>query len=419
MDRWDELNKFFSQTRAIVTFGLNALYGRQKGANRVWTGDWNPNNSRSFIDYTVKKGFQIDSWEFGNELSGMGIGASVPAQQYAKDLVKLRSIINEIYGGKSLQPLLLAPGGFYDEQWFSQLLQDSKSGVFNVLTHHIYNLGAPDDPNLMKKVLDPGYLSHVAATFRSLRSIIQKFGPWATAWVGEAGGVFRGGATDFSDTYVDSFWYLDQLGMSSRYDTKVYCRQKLVGSNYSLLNVETMVPYPDYYSALLWHQLMGSRVLFTNVTGSSYLRAYAHCSKDNDGITMLLINLSNDTTFRFMLETDANITAPSSDNIIVKQKGTFMHGLKKALAWMGKMASNPKVRRREYHLTPRGGNLRSQIMLLNGQPLELTQDGDIPFLSPVFVDADSSVSVMPLSTAFVSFPYIDAPACSRDKTAQY
>ncbi|XP_031488737.1 heparanase-like protein 2 [Nymphaea colorata] len=418
MDRWDELNKFFNQTRAIVTFGLNALYGRKKGVNEVWTGDWNPNNSHSFIDYTVKKGFQIDSWEFGNELSGKGIGASVPSGQYAKDLIKLRSLINEIYDSNSLHPLLLAPGGFYDEHWFSQLLQDSRPGVFNVLTHHIYNLGAPDDPNLIEKVLDPGYLSHVAGTFRSLHSIIQKFGPWTTAWVGEAGGVFRGGAPDFSDTYADSFWYLDQLGMSARYDTKVYCRQKLIGSNYSLLNVETMVPYPDYYSALLWHQLMGRRVLFTNVTGSAYLRAYAHCSKDNAGITMLLINLSNDTEFRIMLQTDANITAPPSENIIIKKKGTFMHGLKKVVAWMGKMAPNPKVRRREYHLTPRHGKLRSQSMLLNGELLELTLDGDIPSLSPAFVGANSSISVMPLSIAFVNFPHIDALACSPDKAAR-
>ncbi|KAF3783771.1 Heparanase [Nymphaea thermarum] len=411
MDRWDELNKFFNRTGAIVTFGLNALYGRRKGANGVWIGNWNFNNSRSFIEYTIEKGFQIDSWEFGNELSGRGIGARVSSKQYAKDLIKLRSLLNEIYSNSSSLPLLLAPGGFYDQQWFIQLLQQSGPGVVNVLTHHIYNLGAPDDPKLMKKVLNPAYLSHAAGTFRSLHGVIKKFGPWAAAWVGEAGGVYHGGAPDFSDRYINGFWYLDQLGMSSRYDTKVYCRQKLIGSNYSLLNVEKMVPYPDYYSALLWHQLMGRRVLFTNVTGSPYLRAYTHCSKDKAGITVLLINLSNDTRFRIILETDANTTAPSED-LIISRKGRFMDEFKRAVAWVGKMASKPKFRRREYHLSPKTGDLRSQTMMLNGEPLELTHNGDIPTFTPAFVDADSTLSVMPLSIAFVNFPYIDVPACS-------
>lgn len=41
--------------------------------------------------------------------------------------------------------------------------------------------------------------------------------------------------------------YLDQLGQSSKYDTKVYCRQTLIGGNYGLLDTETFVPNPDYY----------------------------------------------------------------------------------------------------------------------------------------------------------------------------
>lgn len=32
-------------------------------------------------------------------------------------------------------------------------------------------------------------------------------------------------------------------------------------------------------SALLWHRLMGESVLSASHTGSSYLQAYAHCSK--------------------------------------------------------------------------------------------------------------------------------------------
>ena len=41
--------------------------------------------------------------------------------------------------------------------------------------------------------------------------------------------------------------YLDQLGQSAKYDTKVYCRQSLIGGNYGLLDTDTFVPNPDYY----------------------------------------------------------------------------------------------------------------------------------------------------------------------------
>lgn len=107
--------------------------------------------------------------------------------------------------------------------------------------------------------------------------------------------------------------YLDQLGMASKYNTKVYCRQSLIGGNYGLLNMATFVPNPDYYrhvhfklshsleyssevacicycftncyflriadSALLWHQLMGKGVVPVDGDASAYLRYYAHCTK--------------------------------------------------------------------------------------------------------------------------------------------
>uniref|UniRef100_A0A453QXH2 Uncharacterized protein n=1 Tax=Aegilops tauschii subsp. strangulata TaxID=200361 RepID=A0A453QXH2_AEGTS len=73
--------------------------------------------------------------------------------------------------------------------------------------------------------------------------------------------------------------FLDQLGMSAKFDTKSYCRQSFIGGNYGLLNTTTFQPNPDYYSALLWHRLMGTKVLEAKFTGSNMVRAYAHCAK--------------------------------------------------------------------------------------------------------------------------------------------
>jgi len=77
----------------------------------------------------------------GNELSGKGIGASVGVTQYGRDLIKLKRILDVLYENSRFKPSLVAPGGFYEKEWYDKLLQVSGSGIINVLTHHLYNLG--------------------------------------------------------------------------------------------------------------------------------------------------------------------------------------------------------------------------------------------------------------------------------------
>jgi len=153
----------------MVTFGLNALRGRHQISHKVWGGDWDPTNAYDFINYTISKEYEIDSWEFGkttqeklfimlcqlyfignlffacchigNELSGQGIGASVDAAQYGKDLIKLKQNLNKLYKNTKFKSSLIAPGGFYQKEWFDKLLEVSGTGVVDVITHHVYNLG--------------------------------------------------------------------------------------------------------------------------------------------------------------------------------------------------------------------------------------------------------------------------------------
>lgn len=405
MDRWDEAYHLFNDTGVLVTFGLNALHGRRNMKQGPWGGDWDSSNTKDFIEYTISKGQKIDSWEFGNELSGKGVGVRVEAEQYGKDLIMLKNIIDNLYRNFNPKPILVAPGGFYDKQWFDQLLEVSGSLVVNAVSHHIYNLGPGNDPNLVSKILDPNYLSKISDTFSNLKQTIQSHGPWSSAWVGESGGAYNSGGRNVSNTFINSFWYLDQLGMAAMYDTKVYCRQTLIGGNYGLLDTTTFVPNPDYYSALLWHRLMGKEVLALDSSASPDLRTYAHCSKGREGITLLLINLSNQTQFYVSIE-------KSIKKISVVSKGTsFLHVLKRSLSWVGIKSSSETFYREEYHFTPEDGYIKSRTMLLNGKALRLTNGEDIPVLEPVLLNLYSPLLVPPLSIKFVVFPNFDAPVC--------
>ncbi|KAJ8533909.1 hypothetical protein K7X08_007233 [Anisodus acutangulus] len=285
--------------RAKVTFGLNALNGRIIGPDGSASEDWDSSNAESFIRYTVSRGYTIHGWELGNELNGLA-GATIAADQYSRDVITLHKLVQDIYKGKDVMPLILAPGGIFDAVWFSKFI-DKASNSLQVVTHHIYNVGAGNDSKLVQKILHPSHLDEVSKIFRNLQGILRNYGTSAVAWVGESGGVFNSGRDLVSNTFVSSVWYLDQLGMSATFNTKTYCRQTLVGGNYGLLNTTTFHPNPDYYGSLLWHCLIGRYVLSTHFQGTKKLRPYAQCSKSSDGITLLLINMHGGTTVNVSL----------------------------------------------------------------------------------------------------------------------
>lgn len=128
-------------------------------------------------------------------------------------------------------------------------------------------------------------------------------------------------------------------------------------------------------------------------------------------MTVLLINLSNQTHFSIHVQNSKNVFLNVQENGVRREK-SFLKGMKKTVAWIGNKVSDATVSREEYHLTPKDGYLQSQTMLLNGSPLELTADGEIPSLNPILRDVNTPIHMDPLSIAFVVFPNFDAPSCS-------
>lgn len=78
----------------------------------------------------------------GNELCGSGVSARLESAQYAKDMIQLKNLVNELYPDPSTRPKVVGPGGFYDRKWFDNFLEKTGPDVADVVSHHIYNLGA-------------------------------------------------------------------------------------------------------------------------------------------------------------------------------------------------------------------------------------------------------------------------------------
>ncbi|KAL9231500.1 hypothetical protein vseg_006724 [Gypsophila vaccaria] len=382
MSRWDQLNHFFNVTGAKVIFGLNALYGKKISDKNIAMGPWDTSNAEALMTYTVSKGYNnIFCWELGNELSGDGVGTTILADQYAQDVASLQQLVDKVYNGYKTKPIVAAPGGFFNAPvWFTEFIAKTAK-TLPVLTHHVYNLGPGEDEHLLDHALDPTFLDTITQTFKDLQTMLNKAGSTTVPWVGEAGGAWHGGRHLVTNSFASGFWYLDQLAIAASYNNKVFCRQILIGGHYGLLNTTTFLPNPDYYSTLLWHRLMGKKVLATKVAANPKIRAYAQCSKQPDeGITLLILNLDK----------------AAYDISVSTQDGPI---------------GGPSMQREEYHLTAPNGDVQSQTMLLNGQVLSLTPSGEIPQFVPQKVDSTKPIEVGPMSYVYVQFPGISAPGC--------
>lgn len=66
--------------------------------------------------------------------------------------------------------------------------------------------------------------------------------------------------------------------------------------------------------------------------------------------------------------------------------------------------------REEYHLTSKDGNILSDVFLLNGTPLKLTNTHDIPAMNPQLVDSTLPIKIWPDSIVFSHTDRLQGPS---------
>lgn len=156
---------------------------------------------------------------------------------------------------------------------------------------------------------------------------------------------------------------------------KVFCRQTLMGGNYELVDKESFLPNPDYWTALLWKRLMGTKVLeVTPDKSTPHLRAYAHCGH-GQGLTVAFINLAGNETYDIAIE-----------------------GLNVA-------SLLPRI---EFHLS--SDNLHSKHMYLNGELL-VFENGHLPPLNGKYVSDNIPLQVAPHTYGYIHYPKVRLAAC--------
>jgi hypothetical protein len=348
------------------------------------TGAWTPAQARRFVAYTRSLGGRIAAAEFMNEPNLAAMGGAPPnydAAAYGRDFKRFRAF------AKTAAPdmLILGPGSVGEStgDWALSyggapvlgtraLLAASGPGV-DAFSYHHYGAvsrrcAALGNQTTADEALSEQWLRRTDETLAFYRRLRDELEPGRPFWLTETADAACGG-NPWARTFLDSFRYLDQLGRLAAQEVKVVAHNTLVASDYGLLDDRTLAPKPNYWAALLWRRLMGTRVLASGVPIRAGLHLYAHCQRDTPGGVSLLA-LNTDTT--------------------------------------AARALRLPVGARRYTLS--ADTLQSGAVRLNGKALELGRNGAPPILTGVSAPA-GLVSLEPETVTFIALPDAANPAC--------
>lgn len=206
MEKWDQINEFARDVKTDVLFGINGLMGRgspgpcPEGTNcrqgnsskfndeccTNWTGTWDSSNAKAFMQYTYDKGYNIYAYEFGNELVGSkGIESHFSVEEYAEGWRAFTNTIKEVYNEN--MPLVVVPDTTFMSDWYGEffdLCTEENIKQADIVTHHLYSLGAGSNPDVWKNVVNETYLDQINDLGQSVNEVVKKSLPSARIWIG-------------------------------------------------------------------------------------------------------------------------------------------------------------------------------------------------------------------------------------------
>jgi len=387
MDRWQDINSFALTSGFKIMFDLNACWGRS--------------GPDSEMDFTMIAGLfnrtaemaahgtsAVWAFQFGNE-----VYTQISPTRYAKDMLAMKAMLRESWARLApghVVPKLAGPDNGWDgmsASYLDGMLSAGGADAMIAATYHDY----PGSNRACSDFSIPAGLAlNVSCLEDDMQQAIARFSSITTKhgvylWVTEAALSGNSGTDGRTNAFVSSLWYAHMFGQLARSGVGLLCRQTLMGGDYELIDRRTGAPNPDYYVALLWHDLVGSEVLDVRMEDSCQrphsnngcagaLRVYAHTGvrsrKDLGGtgggmtIVLIIINFSTDSTFSLSLQ------GPN------KFQGGLMWQLR--------------------------GQPHSSRIFLNEQPLEYNYSGagEPPQLLPTHV---GSIQLLPISVTFVEY----------------
>ena len=172
-------------------------------------------------------------------------------------------MVNTLWPDASRRPRVIGPDLNPRPDWLHQMLALLKPHDLDAITYHMYP-GFGRSLDLPSLIPQAGWLDFthqiMAATQRAVQSTAA--GRATELWIGETAAAWASGTAGVCNGFISGFWWLDQLGYAASSGHGAMCRQCLVGGNYTLIDqLEGFKPNPDYWSAWIWRQTMGTRMV--------------------------------------------------------------------------------------------------------------------------------------------------------------
>lgn len=355
MDRFEEYINFALATNSKLVFGLSMGYPLYPQENT----SWNSSNTHQFLLYLhdIKRygSSEIYGFELGNELNHDPY-FNISYQSNA--FFNLRKIIDNIWGSNNNIKLFGCDPHSYtlheDEYDFNYIISFIRKtcSILDGITYHSYiNKNKSQlltSSGLNEQFIESSRISSIWTDPTINEQNENCHNLLNNIWADEiAEHDAQGAPKGLLNTYYDGFWYLDALGTISNLGHAVFARQCLADAGYGLID-EYFNPYPDYYTGLLFNNLMSNKVIKIQ-SDDEKLRIYAHCTKNgkNNSITMAFININKrEITFKY-------------DDFLLNKENIYI-----------------------WFLTP--GNqtqgLSSNSIALNGNILQINKNGKLPSL---------------------------------------
>lgn len=337
---------FFSRAVNAHLVTSFAISPGARDANGVWT----PAEAEKILRFTTANGESIAAAELFNEPTYASIGGApkdYDAADYGRDFqaflafMKKASPTTRILGPGSVGEggsLSAAPGMTTLKS--EDILREQGSAADNALdafSYHFYGAvsqrcapkGAPAGIGTSPEAaLSDTWLNLTARDETFYAALRDRFAPGKPLWLTETGETACGG-DPWAASFIDSFRYLNQLGILARKGVKVVMHNTLAASDYGLLDETTLEPRPNYWAAVLWRKFMDTTVLDPRASQQPGLYVYAHCLRGTPGgVALLAINADKNSTRTISLPKTSSrytLTAPDLLGSTVQLNGAELH----------------------------------------------------------------------------------------------
>uniref|UniRef100_UPI00405660FE beta-glucuronidase n=1 Tax=Acetatifactor sp. TaxID=1872090 RepID=UPI00405660FE len=326
---------------------------------------WNPGQAELLFNLSVEHGVPISAVEFTNEpnmMEGTGFPKGYTPADFRRDQDLFHKWVRENYPdvivvGPSTCDAAALKGddkegsggaGIADiiKSCTTGELLDGCTEKLDVFSYHYYNgvsermaAMCPEMYTPEEGAMSEPYLGMAGMCARVFAPYRDKYCPGGEMWVTESGDAGAGGHT-WASTYLEVPRELNEFGDFATVTKGVIFHNTLASSDYGYLKHGTFEPRPSYFAALLWNQLMGEVVYDSDEPIREGAHVYVHSRKDGEeGYAYLIINSSR---------TDVTTVELPKDAIRYTLDGN--------------------------------GNMRSPVMYLNGKPLTLSDNDELPVM---------------------------------------